>query len=206
MGFVSLMLFKTRNGTTIWNLFMEHCAIYTPTQTAHGQTNILHVVTKQHKQNLYIFFFFVETKWSKPSVKKRNSETRLLFPDHSAHVVRFSGRPSHINRARREKYIFKAIRCLNFRHPSNYHGYSRYKKIVCWRVILPCYLRVFPTCHIRNVSHQQCRQCCTQYSAPNYWCCPFLPVRRGWRNIPTRLTHTASFTCCSGTSCIYPKP
>lgn len=61
MEFVSLMLFKTRNGTTIWNLFMEHGAIYTPTQTAHGQTKILNVVTKQHEQNLYMIFF-VETK------------------------------------------------------------------------------------------------------------------------------------------------
>lgn len=50
---------------------------------------------------------------------------------------------------RREKYIFKAIRCLNFRHPSNYHGYSWYEKIC----VLMRYSALLSEC-VPNLSHK----------------------------------------------------
>ncbi len=160
----------------------------------------------QYPNNTDETWDFVETKWSNPSFRKRNSETRVLFPDHSAYAVRFSGRPSHTSKdGERNTYLKRFAVWISIIHQIT-TGIQGTRKCVCWPVIPPCHLSVFTTCHIRILSHWQCLRCCTQYSAPNYRCCPFLSVRRSWRNIPARLTCTASFTCCSGTSRIYPKP
>lgn len=154
-------------------------------------------MSKQHDSKTCLSF--CQTKWSKRT-------TPVLYPHCPLSRIRWA---TVSYPAGPEKCIFKTIRCLNFRHPSNYGGYSRCEKIARWRVISCRYPTAFPTCHM---SHHRRRRCHTQYSGPNYRSLPFLPVRHGWGNI-TRVkqlihtnTVTLNFTCCSKTRRIYPKP